>query len=210
MTLDSAETAPASAVLDALRDRRSAPRFSPAPVPRELLEDVVEAARWAPNHHLTEPWRLFVLTGAAREALGETMAAEILRDAATNPRAEAEATGIRTKLRRSPVLIVVAQARNSEEAGSDRDLEDYAACACATQNLLLAAHARGLAAKWSTGKAVRSADTRAFLGLAPEDRIVAYVYLGYPEGDPPPTSRRRPTHEVTSWHGWDGEYGPSA
>src|SRR5262249_9172775 len=190
-----------AAVLDAIRGRRSAPRFRPEPVPRAALETIVEAARWAPNHRPTEPWRLSVLAGDARAALGEALAGEILREGGENPKAAAEAMGVRTKVMRSPVIVVMAQER---PAGIDaeRDEEDYAACACATQNLLLAAHALGLAAKWSTGRAAHSAAAKAFLGLAPEDRIVAYIYLGYPDGASP-EARRRPAAEIARWHGWE-------
>ncbi len=75
--------------------------------------------------------------------------------------------------------------------GAVRDLEDYAACACATQNLLLAAHAQGLAAKWSTGKLAHSEGAKRYLGLAEHDRIVAYLNLGYARpGDPPKEGQR--------------------
>lgn len=194
-----AETAsPATAVLDAIRQRRSAKSFRREPVPPALVEQAIDAARWAPNHHLTEPWRFFVLTGDARAALGEALATEVLDGRAGDPKAEAEALGLRTKLVRAPVLVVVAQTGLSGDAA--RDEEDYAACACATQNLLLAAHALDLAAKWSTGKMAQSAAVRDFLGLDRGDRIVAYVYLGL-SGDEVVESRRRPGAEVTRWLG---------
>ncbi|MGH2601765.1 MAG: nitroreductase family protein, partial [Dehalococcoidia bacterium] len=78
MTLDRIDTARAARVIDTLRDRRSASRFNAESVSREAVDGLIEAARWAPNHHLTEPWRFFVLTGDARVALGEAIAAEVL------------------------------------------------------------------------------------------------------------------------------------
>ena len=122
------ERTPSIDVLDAIRGRRSAVRYGDGPVPRAVLEQIVEAARWAPNHHLTEPWRFVVLTGQARAALGDAIATEILQNPA-NPKAEAEATGVRTKVMRSPVIIAVGQVRVSSDP--EKDLEDYAACACA-------------------------------------------------------------------------------
>jgi nitroreductase len=199
MTLEHLEAAPATAILDTIRQRRSAGKFSPAPVPRHIVEQIVEAACWAPNHHLTEPWRFSVLTSDARAALGEAIGAELLRDA-SNPKAEGEATGVRTKVLRSPVIIVVGQVRTSTDP--EVDLEDYAACCCATQNLLLAAHAAGLVSKWSTGKMTTSNAAKEFVGLSASDRIVGYVYLGYPEGVSGESKRRAP-EEVTRWLGWD-------
>ena len=134
---------------------------------------------WAPNHRLTEPWRFTVVAGAAREA----MAAAIEAGAAAGP---AEAPGVartvRQKLLRAPAVVVVSQVV-AEEAEAIADLEDYAACCCAPQHLLLAAHAAGLASKWSTGALAAAAAAKAHLGLAARDRIVGYVYLGYAAGD---------------------------
>ena len=110
---------------------------------------------------------------------------------------EDERRSVRGKIGRSPVLVVVTQTGNADDPV--RDLEDYAACACATQNLLLAAHAEGLAAKWSTGKLAHSPGARRYLGLAEHDRIVAYVYLGYAAGTVSSEPRRNPP--VTTWHG---------
>src|SRR5436305_566295 len=63
------------AMLTAIHERRSVGAVRPDAPPRELIERVVEAGRWAPNHHLSQPWRFFVLSGSARNALGDAMAA---------------------------------------------------------------------------------------------------------------------------------------
>jgi nitroreductase len=199
-----AHTAPAGTGMDvfaAIRHRRSAARFAPDRPPRALIEHILDAARWAPNHHLTEPWRFIVLAGDARRELADAMATELLEAAAPGTRVEAEVTGLRAKLLRAPVIVVVAQSGRPDDPV--RDLEDFAACACATQNLLLAAHASGLAAKWSTGAAAASPAAKRFLGLDPADRLVAYVYLGYP-AEEARDSRRRPAADVTRWLGWHG------
>ena len=103
----------------------------------------------------------------------------------------------RAKLTRAPVFIVVSQVRQEEDPVLD--LEDYAACSCATENLLLAAHAEGLAAKWSTGKLAEYPAAEAYLGLAPIDRIVAYVYLGEAAVESAPKEERQPP--VVEWRG---------
>jgi nitroreductase len=182
-------------VLAAIRERRSIAKVRPDCPPRALIERLVEAATWAPNHHLTEPWRFHVLAGEARAAMGAYIAAALQRDGATTGAVEAA----RTKLLRAPVVVVVAQVARPNNA--ERDLEDYAACCCAVQNLMLAAHAAGLASKWSTGAMAAYPAAKAFLGLAPDDRIVGYIYLGYPDM-PPPDGQRRPAASLTTWHGW--------
>src|SRR5690606_35989461 len=143
----------------ALRTRRSVGTFATEMPPLEIVERAIEAATWAPNHHLTEPWRFHVLVGDAREALADAICTTLPPEKDT---AEEHAS-VHKKIGRAPVLVVVTQTGDPDDAV--RDLEDYAACACATQNLLLAAHAEGLAAKWSTGKLAHSPGARTHLGL---------------------------------------------
>ena len=100
---------------------------------------------------------------------------------------------------RSPIVIVVSQHGRHDDPEMDR--EDYAACCCATENLLLAAHAEGLATKWSTGEMTTMPPALEYCGLEEGDRIVAYVYLGYPaetERAPQRAIRKPPT---ITWRG---------
>jgi nitroreductase len=159
-------------VYDALRHRRSAKAYGQDAIRREVLERIIEAATWAPNHHLTEPWRFFVLQGDARVRLGEVAGGAMLADGAT----EGTVLATRVKLVRAPALIIVAQVNRPADATAD--LEDYAATAAAIQNLLLAAHAEGLAAKWSTGELTTMPAVFDHLGLTEGDRIAGFVYIG--------------------------------
>lgn len=167
---------------DALRFRRSAKTFGTRAPDREVLDRILEAATWAPNHRLTEPWRFFVLQGDARVAFGEALVPEC--------ETEKAAEALRTKVVRAPVLIVAAQRGTPDNP--ELDLEDYGATCAAVQNLLLAAHAEGLAAKWSTGEMAASPAAFAHLGLAEADRIVALLYLGVAETTEPAEPRRNP------------------
>ena len=172
-------------VVQAIRERRTVGTFSTRAAPRALIASLIAGAVWAPNHRTTEPWRFHVLAGAAREALALAIEAGAIEAGAAGAESE-EAAGVartaRSKLLRSPAVVVISQVV-AEDADAVRDLEDYAACCCATQNLLLAAHAAGLASKWSTGALARSPAAKAHLGLEPRDRIVGYIYLGYGTGD---------------------------
>jgi nitroreductase len=95
------------------------------------------------------------------------------------------------------VAAIVLGAEDPVQAREDRD-----AVAAAIENLLLAAHASGLGAMWRTGAMVDEPEVREALGLAPEDAIVAFVYLGWPPEDPPGPSPRRPLADVVEWRGW--------
>jgi nitroreductase len=139
----------------------------------------------APNHHRVRPWRFVVLTGSARERLGEVMALALRH---TKPDALPEALAAeRAKPLRAPVLIAVAVDKPS--APKVVEIENICAAAAATQNLLLAAHALGLAAMWRTGAAASAPEVKQFLGLAPDQPLIGFVYLGYPLGEAVVTPR---------------------
>jgi len=159
--------------LEAIRTRRTVGK-STGDVPREMIAELVEAATWAPNHKLTQPWRFTVVTGAARERLGAVWAREAAATAEPAARA-AVLEGEAKKPLRAPALIVVSTRTDANPVTAE---EDLAATAAAVQNLLLAAHAKGLSAAWKTGKIVHNAEVKRFLGIEPSDRVIAVVYLG--------------------------------
>jgi nitroreductase len=182
-------------VYEAIRTRRDVETFAPETPPREVIERLIDAAIWAPNHRLTEPWRFAVVAGEGRDAMAGAIAAWL----ATRGEPEALATSARAKLMRAPVTVFVAQA-NVDGADATRELEDYAACAAAIQNLLLAARAEGLIAHLSTDRMIQYAVTRDYLELGPHDRVVAMVNLGFlREGAAPKQGTRKPANVHWDW-----------
>ncbi len=177
----------------AVRMRRDTESFAEARPPREVIERLIDAAVWAPNHRRTEPWRFHVLAGDARARMGEAVASSL---AAGGQAAEGPQHSARVRLLRAPVVLVLSQTGTPDDPV--RDLEDYAACSCALQNLLLAAHVEGLAAHTSTGVMTQYPGAKQYLGLEPQDRIVAYVYLGFP---PPNATTKEGTRRepVVRW-----------
>src|SRR5260370_37448724 len=163
-------------VEDAIRSRRTHKAFTPEPVPRELLDELLEVARWAPTHHLTNPWRFRVLGPAALGRLKE----------AAGPDAAA-------KLDRAPTLVV-ATALGSEDPVQDQ--EDLCATACATYAVLLAAHGRGLAGYWRTPAVLRTPEGLEALSIPADERFVALIHLGWPRQEKEPPERLPPTDVV--------------
>ncbi len=193
-----AQGSEADGILEFIKSRRSVGKVAQDKPPRELIEKVLEAAVWAPNHHLTQPWRFFVLAGRAREQLGEAMAAADKRLHPDSPEVVLDRT--RAKPLRAPVIVVVAVEPSQDPKVPE--IEEVEAGAAAVQNMLLAAHALGLGAMWRTGDAAYADEVKAFLGLNPKAHILGFVYLGYPAISPPPQSRT-PARELTSWLGWE-------
>ena len=181
-------------VFEAIYHRHSQGHVRPDPVPRELIEKILDAAVQAPNHYKVRPWRFVVLTGEGRNKLGDVMAAS---QHERHPEFPTEAfEKCRTLPLRAPVMIAVGVDKPTE--AKVLEIENAAATAAAIQNLLLAAHAMGLGAKWRTGEWARDVRVKEFLGFDPDQHILGFIYLGYPEGiTQPPT---RPSFEErTRW-----------
>ena len=159
--------------LEAIRTRRTVGK-STGEVPRETIAELIEAATWAPNHKLTQPWKFTVVAGAARVRLGEVWAREAVADVDPAKR-DAIFEGEAKKPLRSPALIVVSVSTDKNPVTAE---EDLVATAAATQNILLAAHAKGLSAAWKTGKIVSCNAVKRFLDIDPSDKIIAVIYLG--------------------------------
>jgi nitroreductase len=188
-------------VLDALATRRSVPRVDSEQPPRELIERVVAAGAWAPNHYHTAPWRFVVIAGDAREHLGDVMASSLLArlDDPDGPEAGQLADRERKKPVRAPVVIAVAAV--PAELPKVVETEEISAVAAGVQNMLLAAHALGLGAMWRTGAPAYDPAVKRFLDLPEDAHIIAFVYIGYPElvG---PGSPNRDAGRHTTWLGW--------
>lgn len=172
-------------LMDAIYARQSVPKVRPDPVPRELVEQLLGAAVQAPNHHRVRPWRFFVLTGDARCRLGDVMAGSLIK---RDPQTREEAIEVeRARPLRAPLLIAVAV--DQPEDPKIVEIENVCAAAAAAQNILLAAQDLGLAAMWRTGKAAYDPDVKAFFGLKPDQHLIGFLYIGYPEVERPAVSR---------------------
>jgi len=100
------------------------------------------------------------------------------------------------KALRAPYIIAVVVEKPVNEKVIY--IENIAAVGAAVQNMLLAAHALGLGAKWRTGKLAYHPRTKAFLGLEPDTDILGFIYIGYPNMEPEPATRL-PVSAKTTW-----------
>ena len=175
--------------LQTIQTRHSIGKVKPDAVPRQLIEQLLNAAVQAPNHYHVRPWRFVVLTGNGRNQLGEVMAQSMkakfpqLPDEALNKE--------RNKPLRSPLLIAVGVDKPTES--KVLEIENICATAAACENILLAAHALGLAGQWRTGDAARDPAVKKFLGFAEDQYIISFLYIGY--SDIVPDAAPRPGFE---------------
>lgn len=161
----------------AIRTRRTHKAFGPEPLSREQLEELFELASWAPNHHLTVPWRFRVVGPGSLVRL---------KDAA-GPEGAA-------KLDRCPTLVVVSSVLDDDPVQSEEDLH---ATAVAAYIVLLAAHARGLAGYWRSPALLRGEVGRAAVGLPGSERFVGLLHLGQSRQERP--APERPSAETVSF-----------
>jgi nitroreductase len=159
----------------AIRSRRTHKQYGSEPVDEATIRELVSLARYAPNHHLTQPWRFRVL-GPATRALVE------------------ERCGVKEaiKLRRAPTLVLATAVLTGD---ARTDAEDLHATACAVYAVLLGATARGLASYWRTPEAFAEPEVREALTLGDDEQVVALIHLG-PKVTDPPEKERAPLDDV--------------
>jgi nitroreductase len=153
----------------AIRRRRTHKQYGSRPVEEETVRELVDLARYAPNHHLTQPWRFRALGPDTRAALEHAAG-------------EKEAV----KLRRAPTLVLVTAVLSGDP---HTDREDLLATGCAVYAMLLGATERGLASYWRTPAAIETSEAREILGLEPSETVVALVHLGPRVTEPPEKER---------------------
>ena len=156
-------------VEEAIRTRRTHKAYRPEPVGRATLKELLDLARWAPNHNLTNPWRFRVVGPDALERLKRAAGAEAA-----------------AKLDRAPTLVVCSCVLGGDEI---QDEEDLHATAAAAYIVLLAAHARGLAGYWRTPDVLRTPEGRAAVGMPDGERFVGLLHLGEPVQEKSPPER---------------------
>jgi nitroreductase len=182
--------------LEAILTRTSVPpvKMGPPGPDEEQLRRILEAGAAAPDHGRLRPWRFLVVRGAARERLGELFASAVEGQVS-----ESELEKQRSDPLRAQVLVIVV-ARVDPQAKHPA-VEQVASAAAAVQNMLLAAHAMGLAGKWATGRNAYEPAILKGLGLGPDDRLLSFLYLGS-YAQPQEPTRRPPVDDLV--HEWQG------
>lgn len=174
-------------VAEVIRARRTIQAFKPEKPPIELIHQAIELACWAPNHHVTEPWRFYILGEETASAV-VTLNTELVEHAKGKDTAA-------TKQKRwaaVPGWLVVTCHKSSDPLQTQ---EDYAACCCAIQNLQLALWEQNIGTKWTTGAVTRDANFYELLWIDPAlESVVGLIWYGYP--DEQPAGHRKPLEQV--------------
>lgn len=155
-----------------LTSRRTVHDFTPQPVTTDILEAAIDCARWAPNHYLTEPWRIYCLGKQSQQAIAK-MNAELVRAKRGDRAAEIKYE----RWLAMPGWFVLGSHHGGDMA---RRQEDYAACCCAAHNISLSLWSAGVGVKWTTGAVTQTPEFFALLGLDPTlEEVVGLFWYGY-------------------------------
>ncbi len=162
---------------EVLRGRRTIELFLQTPVPDKLILEAIETATWAPNHHVTEPWKFYLLGGETKERC-----LDLCRDIVTKKKGAEAGAFKRKSWSQKPGWLVVTCQRSEDEL---LQRENYAACSAAIQTLMLYLWKAGVGSKWTTGDITR--DSR-FFDIVDIDEseafVVSLIWYGYPKLTP--------------------------
>jgi len=165
---------------EVLRGRRTIGAFRPDDPPREAVLAALEVFRWAPNHRKTEPWRVFWLGAETKQQI-VALNTRLIQES----KGEAAAEAKRKNWSQIPGWLVVTCRRSEDPFLAE---EDYAACSCAIQNLMLCLWARQIGSKWATGAVTQHAEFASLVGVnTAVERVIGLIWYGYPEVIPSQT-----------------------
>lgn len=181
-----------------IHERRSVKpeKYNAIRVPDAVVEQMLENARWAPTHALTEPWHFTVFTQEGLKKFADFQA-QLYRS--ETPEAEFKQAKydklISTPLKASHIILIGMVRQLTEKIP---EAEEICAVACAMQNMQLTATAYGAGCYWSTGGMTYHPGMKKFLGLGEKDRCLGMLYIGNYNDALMPTPRT-PIEQKTNW-----------
>jgi nitroreductase len=172
-----------------IKSRRTINFFQPRAVPLEHLMQAIDLARWAPNHKKTEPWHFYIFGDETRNQV-----INLITDIKSAGQSADVQGSIKKRLDDIPGWFVMTYDM-SENAITQQ--ENYAACCCAAQNLMLYLWHMKLGVKWTTGVVTRDERFYKLLNInAAERKVVGLYWYGYPAQIP--GQERRQLDTITS------------
>lgn len=174
-------------IAERIRARRTTKIFLKQKVSKDLLRNAIEVARWAPNHHLTEPWHFYLF---GDETIAKSI--ELIRTIVAENKDQELADFKAKSAEAMPGWLLVTCKKSDDEL---LQREDYASCCCAIQNLTLYLSEAGVACKWTTGLITRDQRFFDFLDIdSGKEFVVGLFWYGYPKVLP--TQSRKDIAEI--------------
>jgi len=161
----------------------------------EIVEQILENARWAPNHGQSEPWHFVVFTGEGLKKLANFQSELYKQEAGANFK---EATYANLKANPLKASHVIAVGMKRSAAKRFPEIEEIIAVACAIENMYLSVTAYGLGGYLTTGGVTYKESAKSFFGLGEEDKLFGFFYIGH-VAVPSPAAKRQPLEDKVVW-----------
>lgn len=183
-------------MLERLKKRRAIRQFLPQPVEREKIETLLEAATYAPNDRMREPWHFYVLQGDSLKRFEQVAFNYLQQRFPTKPNLVESSMQAVTK---TPLIIVVTSAVVEGDDGAT--LDNKFAVSSAIMSMWLMAEALGLGMVWRTRGVglVHDIAMHEFIGATDSEQLIGTLCIGYPEETVTIEKKRTPFLEKTTW-----------
>ncbi|MEM8998941.1 MAG: nitroreductase [Bacteroidota bacterium] len=181
-------------VFDLIKNRRSVfpDQYNGRPIEKSVVEEVLEAANWAPTHKRTEPWRFKVLMGDKKEKLGVYLSSKYQE---IDPRPKSiKIKKLLENPKKAGAIIVICMQRDTKD--SLPEWEELAATAMAVQNMWLCCTELGIGSYWSSPGLIKFMD--GFLDFEAGEKCLGFFYMGHYDGELPEVTRR-PMADKVQW-----------
>ncbi len=182
-----------------MRSRRSVfpQNFSTDKIADQTIQEILENARWAPTHGMTQPWLFLVFGAEGKNRLGRILAEIYRKITAEVDFKESKYQKHIERAAQSSHVIALCMRRGSNP--KIPEIEEIEAVACAAQNIYLSLTARGLGGYWSSGAIVYSDELKEEFGLRAADKILGLFYIGVPAEGHKPNSTREALESKVEW-----------
>ncbi|MCK0158064.1 nitroreductase [Cellulophaga sp. F20128] len=181
-------------IFDLIKKRRSVfpVQYNDKPISKEAIQEILEAANWAPTHKKTEPWRFKVIQGETKARLGLFLSLKYME---TDPKPKQfKVEKLISNPKKAGAIIAICMQRDPNE--SIPEWEEIAATAMAVQNMWLCCTALGIGSYWSSPGLIKHMDE--FFAMAEGEKCLGFFYMGYTD-DEPTTGVRTPIEDKTVW-----------
>jgi len=187
-----------SEITEVIKNRRTIypEQYSSRKVHKEIVEDVLNNAIWAPTHGKTQPWRFQVFMEDSKIKLSDFLSSSYAENFIGDEFNEMKFNKLKNRPLNSAVAIAIVM--TPDERGKIMEIEEIEAVACAVQNMHLTCTAYGIGGFWSTPKICYSDEMNQFLEIDNNDKCLGIFYMGYPEIEWP-KGQRKPIEYITKW-----------
>ena len=187
-----------SEINEIIKDRRTIypEQFSKRKVHKEIIEEFLDNARWAPTHGMTQPWRFKVFMGEGLVKLSEFQSSLYMELTSNDSYKESKFNKLKERPLKSSAVVAICMKR--QESEKITEIDEICAVASAVQNIQLSASAYGIGCYWGTGGVTFKEETKNFLDLNTKDKCLGFLYIGYPDIEWP-KGQRRPIEYYTEW-----------